>query len=422
MEVEKSAYLAIFPEFKLAIQSFILKDIKMKYRFFLSLFVFSFLLNSCGSSGDSSDNGTQIFSLQEKEFLHDLFLNEYLWYDQVTQEIDYKDYDTPQSMINALRVYPPDAWSFSLTQQQYEDQINQKTAGFGFGYTTDDFTIYIVRIEAPAYGKLFRGDKILEINGKEVSSEDISDASSNLNVPTTFTLLRGTEQIDVTVTPQEYSFKVTSSKLISLDNKKVGYLRYDSFTSSSVEEFETQFSIFKNNNIDELVIDLRYNGGGSVSVASTLLDNISNAHPGERQIYLDWNPNYQNKNEDYYFSEEVEANDLNMSRVIFLVTKRSASASELVISALKPYLGDTNVITIGTSTHGKPVGMYGRTYGINYYFLINFFVKNNAGESSSFDGIPATCSAEDDLTHLRDDENETMLKTALYYIENGSCP
>ena len=117
----------------------------------------------------------------------------------------------------------------------------------------------------------------------------------------------------------------------------------------------------------------------------------------------------------------MEANDLNMKRVIFLVTRSSASASELVISALKPYLGETKVVTIGDATHGKPVGMSGRSYGSNYYFLINFLVRNNAGETTSFNGIPATCTAEDDITHIMGDIEETMLKTALHYIDTGSC-
>ena len=111
-----------------------------------------------------------------------------------------------------------------------------------------------------------------------------------------------------------------------------------------------------------------------------------------------------------------------MQRVFFLTTENSASASELVISALRPYLGDSNIITIGSKTHGKPVGMGGRVYGNNYYFLINFFVRNDAGETTSFDGIPVTCSAEDDITNAMGDENETMLSTALYYIQNGRCP
>jgi hypothetical protein len=110
-----------------------------------------------------------------------------------------------------------------------------------------------------------------------------------------------------------------------------------------------------------------------------------------------------------------------MKRVFFLTTKDTASASEAVINALKPYLGDVNVITIGDNTHGKPVGMSGRTYGLNYYFLINFFVKNNAEQITSFEGIPATCYAQDDITHLLGDTEETMLKTALVYMTTGVC-
>jgi C-terminal processing protease CtpA/Prc len=389
----------------------------------------SLALNSCGSNSGSGTiinavvrDTTETFSLDEKQFLHHLFLTEYLWSDDVASNIDYAQYTDPQLMINDLRISPPDEWSFTMTQQEYEDYANQKTAGFGFGYTAD-FVVYLVRIDAPAYNKLFRGDKILEINGEAVSKSNIANASQNINVATTFTLLRGSNQLDVIVTPKEYTFKVTLGKVITQNTKNIGYLRYDSFVSSSINEFEEEFTKFKDVNIDELVIDLRYNGGGSVAVASTLLDNISNTHSGEKQVYLDWNGNYKSKNESYTFSDEVESNDLNMQRVIFLVTKDSASASELVISALKPYLGNTNVVTIGTNTHGKPVGMSGKTYGLNlnYYFLINFFVRNNAGDTTSFDGIPTTCIADDDLTHLMGDENETMLKTALYYIENGSC-
>ena len=392
----------------------------MANKIFLSfIFSISLLLNSCGSS----DNGeVQVFSLEEKQFLHNLFLTEYLWYDQVASNIDYTQYTDPKLMINDLRIDPPDEWSFTMTQQEYEDHANQKTAGFGFGYTAD-FFINLVCINAPVYEKLFRGDRILEINGEAVTTMLLSQASQNLNASSTFTVLRDGNEMDITLTPSEYSFNVSLGKIIPQGTEKVGYLRFDSFTESSVAEFETIFSTFHNENIDELVIDLRYNGGGSVATASALLDNITNAYASQRQIYLDWNINYQNNNSSYTFEDAYmqDGNELNMQRVFFLTTKGSASASEAVISALVPYLGADNIITVGDDTHGKPVGMSGSVYGSNYYFLINFFVRNNTGETTSFDGIPSTCTAEDDLTHLMGDENETMLKTALYYIENGSC-
>ena len=118
-----------------------------------------------------------------------------------------------------------------------------------------------------------------------------------------------------------------------------------------------------------------------------------------------------------------DGNELALHRVFFLTGRNSASASELTISALKPYLGASNVITIGDYTHGKPVGMNGKTYGNNYYFLINFFVRNNDDQTTSLEGIPPTpgCTVEDDLTHLRGDPQESMLKAALNYIDTGSC-
>lgn len=401
----------------------------MATKFFLALILsVSLLLNSCGSGGGSDidyviDQEGASFSLEEKEFLHNLFLTEYLWFEQVPATIDYAKYTEPQAMIDDLRIDPPDVWSFTMTQEEYENYNNQKTAGFGFGYRSD-FTLYLVRINAPAYELLYRGDEILEINGEAVTSLLIKEASDNLNTQTTFTLLRDGSEIDVKVTPREYTFNVSLGEIITQGTKKVGYLRYDSFTESSVAEFETIFTRFHTENIDELVIDIRYNGGGSVATASALLDNINNAYPGQRQMYLDWNFNYQQNNSSYTFEDAglQDGNELTMSRVFFLTTKGSASASEAVINALVPYLGNTNIITIGDVTHGKPVGMSGRTYGFNYYFLINFFVRNNAAKTTGFEGIPVTCTAEDDLTHLLGDANETMFKTALSYIETGVCP
>jgi len=395
----------------------------MKYKVFLTLLaILSLFLNSCASSSSSSNN-TNTFDQENKTFLHNLFLSEYLWYDQVASNVDYSLFDTAQMMIDALRVTPPDQWSFAMTAQEYEDSVNQRTSGFGFGYTFD-LVIFLVRIDAPAYGKLFRGDKILEINSKPATQALITEASEKVGSETIFTVLRGAQEVQVSVTARPYNFKVSLGKIIPQGSKNIAYLRYDAFTESSVSEFEAIFSTYKSANVNELIIDVRYNGGGSISTASALLDNISNVYAGKRQVYLDWNTNYKDKNTNYYF-EDVDmqdGNELNMKRVIFLVTHDSASSSELVISALKPYLGDRNVITIGSSTHGKPVGMTGRIDGSFYYFLVNFFVRNNADETTSFYGIPATCSAEDDLSYSMGDTNEAMLATALYYISHNACP
>jgi C-terminal processing protease CtpA/Prc len=413
----------------------------MRYRLLIYYLIPITFLISCGSNSKkncysntpyplgifsdkcSNDSKEQVFSLKEKKEVHNLFLTEYLWYEQVIQDFDYSSVSKPQELINALKVTPPDRWSFAMTKKEYDNFANQKTSGFGFGYTPD-FIIYMVRIDSPAYNKLLRGDEILKVDNQIASRENIALASSRTDQNTSFTVLRADQEVTVSIAPKNYNFKVSLGSIINHNGSNIGYLRYDSFTESSVDELEKIFTNFKSNNISELIIDLRYNGGGSIAVASSLLDNITNQYAGQRQGYLDWNDRYKEKNENFNFEDldDQDGNELNMKRVVFLVTKNSASASELVISALKPYLGESNVITIGDYTHGKPVGMSGRVYNNNYYFLVNFIVRNNSDETTPFEGIAVTCSANDDITKQRGDRDESMLKTALYYIDTKTCP
>ena len=105
-----------------------------------------------------------------------------------------------------------------------------------------------------------------------------------------------------------------------------------------------------------------------------------------------------------------------------MTTSWSASASEILINALKPYLQD-NVVIIGDNTHGKPVGMSGKTDGTYIYYLINFVIKNANGFYDYFNGLEVTkdCKTFDDIQHELGDPQEQMLKTALFYVDNGYC-
>jgi len=387
---------------------------------YLILLTATFFLLACGGGSHSHQNSND-FGITEKEFLHHLFLTEYLWFDQVPSNVDYAKYTSRQAMIDDLKFSQLDRWSFVLTAQEYNQMTEDKTEGFGFGFTPE-FKVFLVRIDSPAYGVLQRGDTILEVNGEPVSADAIIQAKKRLGKPSTFTVSRNGETIQLSLTPRQYHYKVTSGKILNAGSKKVGYLRYDSFSSSSVSEFENEFTKFKQANVNELIVDLRYNGGGSVAVASALLDNISSQFHGRRQAYLDWNENMKNKNENINFSDEIEPNDLTMRRVVFLVSQNSASASEMVISALKPYLGDRNVITIGDRTHGKGVGMEGRVSGENFYFLINFYVRNDRGEAVGLEGIAPTCAVGDPVSRPMGDPAEPLLATALFYVAHNRCP
>jgi len=404
---------------------------KIFLKHLLALLIIILFFTSCGSNsrpdGLSAADQTSLptiigigFSDNEKDFLYNLFLTEYYWNDTAPKPFDYSSYTEPQPMIDDLKYPLKDHWSFAMTKEEYENFAEQKTEGFGFGYTVD-MRIYIVLLESPAdHAGLKRGDLIIALNGQTATEALIDTASSNLGQTTTFTVNRSGVLIDIDIQASAYSFSVTDAKTLNTPNgEKVGYLRFDSFTDTATGEIDQAFDTLKSQNIDKLVVDLRYNGGGYINTASILLDKLVRGKDGKLQFKLAWNTQNSDKDESAFF--ETDINSITLTQIIFLTTRDTASASELVINALKPYFGD-NIVLVGDATHGKPVGMSGRSYSDNYiYFLVNFVVENADGFNDYFDGLPADCTAIDDITHNFGDPEELMLKEALHYIDTGSC-
>tara|TARA_B000000475_G_scaffold161632_1_gene130197 strand:- start:10878 stop:12311 length:1434 start_codon:yes stop_codon:yes gene_type:complete len=143
--------------------------------------------------------------------------------------------------------------------------------------------------------------------------------------------------------------------IINSSDKKIGYLMYNQFVSNYDSYIETIFSEFKSKSVDELILDLRYNPGGSVNSAIFLSSLITGQFQNEIFSTEEWNPDIQNywlnNDPEYLINRFISSeNSLNMSKLYILTTRSSASASELVINCLKPYI---NIIQIGTTTYGK---------------------------------------------------------------------
>lgn len=235
-----------------------------------------------------------------------------------------------------------------------------------------------------------------------------------------------------TLTKEEYEENpIYLNKTFDLNGIKVGYLFYNSFTANYNEKLNEAFAELKAKNVQELVLDLRYNGGGSVNSAVLLGSMITGQFYGQVFSKLMYNEDLKELNFDYKFANSLEKgaslNSLNLQKVYVLTTDASASASELIINSLKPYI---TVVQIGENTRGKTqasmpiydspdLGPTNANPRHNYVILP--LIANSVNKNS--DLVPATGLIPDVKTReyintlgVLGDPNEPFLQIALDHI------
>lgn len=183
-----------------------------------------------------------------------------------------------------------------------------------------------------------------------------------------------------TLTKKPYTENpVHTTKVLDINGTKIGYLMYNSFTSNFDPQLNEAFGDLKSAGVQHLVLDLRYNGGGSVNTAALLASMITGQFNGKVFSKLVWNENLQSENTDYNFRNNAAGgvgaiNSLNLDKVYVLTTNRTASASELIINGLSPYI---DVVQIGDRTTGKSQA------SVTLYDSENFS-KQNANPSHKY--------------------------------------
>jgi hypothetical protein len=234
----------------------------------------------------------------------------------------------------------------------------------------------------------------------------------------------GVEQT-MTLTVGAYkSDYVMNPKVFSVNGNNVGYFAFDSFLGDAINGKTAQttlnaldllFTDFKAKNVTELVLDLRYNGGGYGLVSNYLGNLIAPASAvGKVFSKTEHNTKYSQYNATTYFQNST--NGLKLSKITIIVNKGTASASEELINGLKPVM---NVKLIGNTTHGKPVGYYAIPT-MNYYaFPVAFKNVNSAGTGDFYEGFSVDKVQSDDIRYELGDANEACLKSALDYIKTG---
>ncbi len=231
------------------------------------------------------------------------------------------------------------------------------------------------------------------------------------------------------VTKADYSLEPLSprygAKIIDDGGHKVGYINLRTFITTADAGLRTAFANFRAQGVTEVVIDLRYNGGGLVATAELIGDllgrNRFSSDVFDRQTYR---TSKSSNNVTRNFQARSEA--IAPTKIAFIGTGATASASELVINGMVPYLG-TNMALVGSNTFGKPVGQVAidKAACDDRLRVIAFATQNGSGNANYFDGLavtlPVTCRAGDDPARQLGDPLEPSLRAALDFVEGKPC-
>jgi C-terminal processing protease CtpA/Prc len=374
-----------------------------------------------------------------RDGLYDLMKVVYLWYDKMPT-VKLSDYKGPEDLLDAVRYVPRDKWSFVDNYDDFMNMMGGSFVGHGISMGLDPGNQ--VRIVSIYHNSdlwpqgVRRGWIVKAVNDTPVAPIFISGdnvAYNNLMGPSTAGLTNkflfvkpdGTE---VTYNSTKASFtinSVTASTVLDLPGGKTGYLCFETFIEPSEEELNDAFAYFKANNITDLIIDLRYNRGGYLNIAQQLASLVMGAADTTKicyklkynsQVAADWN-------ESYNFVRTQSP--LGLNRVVFITTGSTASASEVVINSLKPYV---TVKLVGTTTAGKPTGMniWGYPFPTSsdqnpdyqYVFApVTFEYVNALDQGGFYDGMTPDVLANDDITRDFGDPEELSLKAAIAVLE-----
>jgi carboxyl-terminal processing protease len=415
----------------------------MKKLIFIPI-IFLFLAISCTKDNlppDNTTSDTTVIAAMARDSLYYIMKQWYYWYDMpeaasVTTS-NLGSFKGPEDLLEAMRYQALDRWSFIEDYDKFKAQMEGVFVGHGFriGLDRPDNTgkarIAMIYSNSPLFAHgVRRGWIVKTINGVDPApmlfgrdnaayNNLIRPAQAGITNIFVFTRPDGT---DVTISDTKSTFDVNSVLVydtLHLSTGVVaGHLVFESFIEPSENELATAFSYFLTNNVNDLIIDLRYNSGGLLSVAQSLASYIAgNSRQGDVFLKLKYNDKNPTQTQRSTFPFIAISYPLNLTRLVVITTRATASASETVINGLKPFL---KVVTIGDTTDGKPTGMNVWYTAKKYAMLpVTFKTVNSLDQGDYFSGIYPAQVIPDDITHDFSDRRELCLKEAIYFLEGG---
>lgn len=407
---------------------------KMK-KILLLLVIILPLLGSCKK--EILPSTTEVTPAMARDTLYFLMKQWYYWYN-LMPTVNRESYPDPYKLLDAMMYKQLDRWSFVVDFNEYNAEAKGSFVGHGIRIgldQTNQARIVMIYDKSPLYAEgVRRGWIVKKVNNTDVAAVLISrdaTAYSNMFGPSSTTvtntfLFRKPDGTEVTISSTKASFTINTVILydtlhikstVTNTNVITGHLVLDSFIQPTEAELAKAFTFFSSTGVKDIILDLRYNTGGLLYVAQELASYIGgNSITGSAFATLQFNDKNQTSNQTFKFL--TSSYGMSNPRLVVITSRLTASASECVMNGLFPFL---NVVSVGDTTNGKPVGMVGYPCAQKYYFFpIMFKVINSLNQGDYFTGFAPNKVAQDDITHDFNDRQETCLNEAIHYIASGN--
>ncbi len=428
---------------------FIIYSIKKIFSGYLWIFTAAVLLDFTGCHKNDEPVPNDSVSAETRSinnFILDNMKYYYLWADFIPGNLNPNTEPDPRAFFNKMLYTTDDKWSYIT--DDYQGLINSfqgvnQTFGYQFklfreqsGDNIFGIIEYVLPGSPADSAGIKRGDIFISVNNTLLNTTNYKD----LLFGVTHYTLGFADLVDNSITPNGKSSELNAvtfqedpifyTHVYNVGGEKIGYLVYNQFISNYDDELKSVFLDFKSQGINDLVLDFRYDPGGSVNTAEIMASMIAPREVVSQQKvfakYI-WNStlnDYIVKKEGSdsrnlilkFFTDELPEN-LNLKRVYVIITGNTASASELVINALKPYM---TVYTIGSNSVGKytaSITLHDQTKSYNWAIQPIVVKLANANDVSDYkNGFTPDFAADDDYFSELGSLNENMLATAISQI------